>query len=160
VNALAAFWNARGARERTILAAGAGLAAFLLVVALVWLPLARERTRLAAELPAMRASLAEMRAQAEQVKQLRAIPERAPSAAAPLAALIASGTLAQGLPGARMSVLDARRLKLAAEDVAWARLLEWLSGAQGVHGLVAETASVEALAAPGRVRAEIVLAAP
>jgi type II secretory pathway component PulM len=159
VIALASFWRSRTARERMVLAAGAGLAAVLLAVALVWLPLERERTRLAAEIPAMHASLAEMRSQADQVKQLRAAPAREASAA-PLAALIASGTLAQGLPGARLSALDAKRLKLAADDVAWPRLLEWLSGAQGTHGLVAEEASVEALAAPGRVRAEIVLAAP
>lgn len=160
MSALSAFRASRDPRERRTVAIAAGIAAVVLLATFVWLPLERERARLAAALPALRASLAELRAQGELVKQLRALPERPPSASAPLGTLIASGTLAQGLPGGRVSVLDARHIKLACDDVSWARLLEWLSGAQAAHGLVTEAATIDALAAPGRVRAEIVLAAP
>ncbi len=154
-----AWWAARPARERAILAGGAAAVLAALVFALVWLPMERSRARLAAELPALRASLAEMRAQAEEVKALRALPARE-SAATPLATLVASGTLAQGLPGARLSVLGAKRLKLAVEDASWTRLVEWIAAAGSAHGLSVEEATVEALPAAGRVRASLVLSAP
>jgi len=41
-----AFWRARSARERRVLAWGGSLAALLLFVALAWLPLARTHARL------------------------------------------------------------------------------------------------------------------
>ncbi len=155
-----AFWRARSERERTILGwAGAGVA-FLLVVAFAWLPLERERTRIAAALPALRASVATMRAEAAEVKSLREMPARGAGTAAPVATLVASGALAQGLPGARFTALDARRIRVAADDASWTRLVEWIAAAGPAHGLSVEEATVEALPAAGRVRADLVLAAP
>jgi general secretion pathway protein M len=150
----------RSPRERQVLAVGGALAIVLVVLAFAWLPLERSRARLARELPGLRASVATMRAQAQEVRQLRTLPVRDAAASAPLSTLIASGTLAQGLPGARVSTLDAKRLKLAVDDASWTRLVEWLASVQSAHGLAVDSATAEALAAPGRVRAEIVLAAP
>jgi general secretion pathway protein M len=155
-----AFWAARAPRERALLSAGIATAAVVLVVVLAWLPLDRARTRLAAELPALRASAAEMRAQAQEVTRLRALPARAVAGITPLSTLLASGTLTQGLPGARLSTLDGKRVRLVIDDASWTRLAEWISAAQSLHGLVVDTATVDALAAPGRVRADIVLVAP
>jgi general secretion pathway protein M len=154
-----AWWNSRNAQERALLAWGGAATAVLLAFVLVWLPLERERGRLAAELPTLRASTAEMRTQAAEVKALRAAPAR-PAATTPLATLVASGNLAQGLPGARLSLLDAKRAKLAVDDSSWTRLIEWLASTQAAHGLVVEEAKVEALASVGRVRGEFVLATP
>jgi general secretion pathway protein M len=155
-----AIWVARSPRERSVLAwAGAGAVA-LLVFALAWLPMERARTRIAAELPALRASIAEMRAQAAEAKELRAMPVRGAGTPTPLAALVSSGTLAQGLPGARLSALDGKRAKLAIDDASWTRLVEWLATAHATHGLTVEEATIDALPAAGRVRAAIVLAAP
>ena len=156
-----AWWAARPARERAILAGGGAALVAVLLFALAWLPMERTRTRLAAELPALRASLAEMRAQAEEVKALRALPARKAGAASqPLSTLVASGSLAQELPGARLSVLGAKRLRLAVDDASWTRLVEWIAGAGAAHGLSVEEATVDALPATGRVRADLVLAAP
>jgi len=156
-----AWWAARPARERAILAGGGAALVAVLLFALAWLPMERTRTRLAAELPALRASLAEMRAQAEEVKALRALPARESAAPSqPLATLVASGSLAQGLPGARLSLVGPKRLKLAVDDASWTRLVEWIAGAGAAHGLAVEEATVEALPAAGRVRASLVLAAP
>ena len=155
-----AFWVSRSPRERAVMAwAGVAVVAILLF-AFVWLPMERARTRLAQELPPLRASLAEMRAQAEEVKALRAMPARDAAPATPLATLAASGSLAQGLPGARVAALDARRASLAVEDASWMRLVEWIHWAGAAHGLVVEEAMVDALPAPGRVRARLVLSAP
>jgi general secretion pathway protein M len=160
MNAATTWWNARSPNERRVLSAGGLVAALLLFVAFAWLPLERARTRLAADLPALAASVTEMRAQAEQVKVLRAMPARTDAGSAPLATLVANGTLASGLPDARIATLDAKHLKLTAADVAWTRLLEWISTVQSTHGLTVDGATIEALPSPGRVRAELILAAP
>ena len=152
-----AIWTARSPRERDVLAwAGAGIAAVLLF-AFAWLPMERTRARLAAELPQLRASLAEMRAQAAEAKALRAQPARDAAPGTTLPTLVSSGTLAQGIPGARVAALDARRASFAVDDASWARLVEWLHWAGTAHGLAVEEATVEALPAAGRVRATLVL---
>lgn len=155
-----AFWTDRSPRERSILGWAVATTAALLLFAFVWLPLERAGTRIAAGLPQLRASVAEMRAQAVEARALRAIPERGTATVVPLATLMASGTLAQGIPGARLSALDGKRMKLAVDDASWTRLVEWLSAAHVTHGLVVEEAAVETLATAGRVRADFVLAAP
>lgn len=160
MNAVTAWWNARSSSERRVLSAGGVIVVLVLFVTFVWLPLERARTRLAADLPALAASVTEMRAQAEQVKVLRAMPARAESSNVPLATLVANGTLAQGLTDARVATLDAKHLKLTAGDVAWTRLLEWISTVQAAHGLTVDGATIEALPSPGRVRAELILVAP
>lgn len=154
-----AFWSARSPRERGILGWAAAAVAVVLVIVLVWLPVERARARLSAQLPQLRASAAEMRIQAAQADALRALPAREAGPAGSLAGLVASGALAQGLPGARLTALDARRLRLTAEDASWTRLVEWIAAAGAAHGLDVEAATIEALPAAGRVRAEIVLAA-
>lgn len=154
-----AWWRGRNPRERLVVAAAGAIVALLLVVVLVWLPLERSRERLAMQLPALRASVAEMRAQAAEVRALRALPVQA-APGIPLSTLVASGSLTRELPGARLSLLEAKRVRLAFDDASWSRLVQWLASAQAAHGLVVERARVEALAAVGRVRGEIDLAAP
>ena len=58
MNRLAQAWDERSPRERAAIAWGAALLLIALAIAVVWLPLERTRTRLAAELPALRGSLA------------------------------------------------------------------------------------------------------
>ncbi len=154
------FWTARSPRERAILAAVAAIAAIALFFAFAWLPLERSRTRIAASLPGLRASVAEMRVQADEARALRAMPAAAAASATPLATLVSSGALAQGLPEARVSALDARRVQLSVDDASWTRLVEWIAATNAAHGLAVDEATVEALPATGRVRASLVLAAP
>jgi general secretion pathway protein M len=160
MNALAANWNSRSDAERSRIAAIAALVALLLLVALVWLPLQRESARLDAELPAMRAATATMKRQAELVATLRAAPPRNTAAAQPLASLAGSGALAQALPGAQVTALDERRVRVLANDLAWGTLLEWIANAKAQHGLDVTRARVEALAMAGRVKADLTLERP
>ena len=158
MSTLAALWAARSPRERAAIAITANVLAAILIVALIWLPLERARTRLAAELPGLRASVGQMRLEADEVKRLRTLPARE----APLAptALIASGTFTQGLPGAATSALDTRRIRLTVADASWNAVIAWVERTQGAHGLAVESAIIEALPVAGRVRAEIVVARP
>jgi len=71
---LAATWSRRSPNERRVLAAGALLVAAVLVLTLAWLPLERARTRLANDLPRLRAATAALQRDADEVKRLRAMP--------------------------------------------------------------------------------------
>ena len=93
-----AFWAGRGPRERLVLAGIGAAVAAILLFAFVWLPLERSRSHAAAQLPQLRASVAEMRAQAAEVAALRALPARDAGSAPALSTLIASGALTQGNP--------------------------------------------------------------
>ena len=155
---LRTLWYARPPRERSALTAGLVVVGFMLIVGLVWIPLERSRDRLNAELPALRASLVALQRDAEEVKRLRAMPATMPANPAPLAPLIAANAWARELPGVQLSVPDEKHVRLAGSDVGFSALLEWLATAQAAHGLRVESARIEALPSPGRVRAELTLA--
>lgn len=151
-----AFWAARSPRERTILATGATLLAVLLLAVFAWLPLERSRTRLAAEVPALSASVATMERQAAEVARVRSLPAVAASAAAPTSAIATA--LGTRLPGVQASAVDDKRVRLTGADVAYGALLEAIASAQGSYGMRVENARIDALPAAGRVRAELLLA--
>ena len=142
-------------RERRAILLGIGILVLLLLVVGV-VQAERSRTQLAAELPSLRASVAALERDAEEVKRLRALPARA--AAAPGSPLASLATNAGGVAGAQIVVLDDRRVRLTGGDVAFTALLEWIEAARASHGMRVESAKLEALAAAGRVRAEVVLA--
>ena len=155
MKALRDAWERRSERERRVLAALAGLVGAALVLALAWLPLERARGRLAAELPALRASVASLEEQAGVVRRLRAMPARNGGAAvAPLGAISGTPT---SLSGAQVTALDDRRVRVSGADVGFGALVEWLVAVQGSHGLRVESARLDALPTAGRVRAELVL---
>lgn len=150
---LGSWWDHRSTHERRFIANLLGVVGLVLIFTL-WLQGERTRERLAGELPQLRASLAALERDAEEVKRLRALPAPAAGAAAPLASL---ATNVGGVPGAQITVIDERRVRLAGADLSFAALLEWLGNARATHGMRVESARLEALAAPGRVRAELVL---
>jgi general secretion pathway protein M len=149
-----AFWQGRSAGERKVIAALGAVVAALLLIAFAWLPLERARTRLSSELPVLRASIASLQRDADEVKRLRAMPVVAPSNAAPLASLVTGARV----PGAQLALIDDKRVRLTATDVGFSTLLEWLASTQATHGLRVESARIDALPTVGRVRAELVLA--
>ncbi len=148
-----ALWRQRSERERLWIARIAVLLGLALLVAL-WMQSEKTRERLALELPQLRASIAALERDAEEVKRLRATPAAAPAATSALASLATNGG---GVPGAQIVVLDERRVRLTGADVAFATLLEWLGNARATHGMRVEAARLESLS-PGRVRAELTLA--
>jgi general secretion pathway protein M len=148
------FWRSRTPSERRFVAAGLAALAVLLLVALVWLPLERTRARLATILPELRASVSALERDAEEVRRVRALPPTAAASPAPVAA----NAWARELPGVLLTVPDEKHVRLAGEDVSFTALLDWLANAQAAHGLRVEAARIEALPAPGRVRAELTLA--
>ena len=152
MNALRSWWESRSQRDRGVLRIGAALLA-LALGAVVWIEAERSRSRLDAELPRLRASIAALERDAAEVQRLRASAGAQPAAPSPLATLATNGG---GLPGAQVAVLDERRVQVTGADVPFGRLLEWLRNAQATHGMRVESARLDTLA-PGRVRAELLL---
>lgn len=152
MNAIARALAERSPLERAILATLAALVAIGIVAAFVWLPLERTRARLSTELPALRASIAVLERDAQEAQRLKAIPPMAQAANAALGD-IATNTKAPA--GAQVTVLDPKSVSVAASDVAFGALLEWLAGVQAAQGLRVESARIEALPVAGRVRAEL-----
>jgi type II secretory pathway component PulM len=152
MSGLRGWWDGRAPRERR--AIGFGVAALVVAAALVaWIDAERTRARLATELPRLRASVAALERDAAEVQRLRSMTAVQSGTPSPLAAL---GTNSGGLPGAQVSVLDDKRVRVTGE-IAFGALLEWLRNAQVTHGMRVESARLEALAAPGRVRADLLL---
>ncbi len=151
-------WRSRSARERSVLGAGLVVLAVMLVVALAWLPLERTRARLAAEMPELRASVSALERDAEEVRRVRALPATIPVNPSPLAPLMAANAWARDLPGVQLTVPDEKHVRLAGADISFTALLDWLTNAQAAHGLRVESARIDALPAPGRVRVELTLA--
>ena len=148
-------WRDRSEGERLWITRAA-IAIGLALLAVVWLQAEKSRERLAAELPQLRASIAALERDAEEVRRLKAMPAVTPGQATPLASL---ATNAGGVPGAQIVVLDDRRVRLTGADVAFAALLEWLGNARATHGMRVEAARLESLS-PGRVRAELTVSRP
>ena len=155
---LATLWHSRSPRERSLVSAGAVVFGLMLVVALVWLPLERARVRLDAELPQLRASVAALTRDADEVRRLKALPPTIPANPAPLATVMGANAWSRELPGVQLSVPDEKHVRLAAADVSFTALLDWLATARAAHGLRVETARIDALPLPGRVRVELTLA--
>lgn len=153
-----AFWASRSPRDRRLLAiAGVGVVAIVLV-AFAWLPLERKRKSLAESVPAQALLLAGMEQQAAEVSRIRSMPAVTPAAATPTAT--AATALATRLPGAQAAALDDKRIRLTGADLPYGGVLEAIAAAQSGYGMRVDSARIEALPAPGRVRAEIVLARP
>lgn len=157
MNAIERAWLQRSPRERLVIAALGAFVLLVVVAVFAWLPLERARHRTAAQLPALRASLAALERDALEVKRLRAMPAATASAVAAPQPLASLATNAGGLAGARITVLDERRVRVAGDDLAFGSLLEWLRNAQVTHRMRVSTAHLEALATAGRVKAELVL---
>lgn len=146
------WWVLRSERERRAIAWGVGLAVLALALVL-WIDAERSRTRLAAELPRLRASIAALERDAAEVQRIKSIAAIQPAAQSPLVTL---ATNSGGLPGATITLLDDRRVKVTGE-IAFGALLEWLRNSQATHGMKVDSARLEALDSAGRVRADLTL---
>jgi general secretion pathway protein M len=149
MNALSRMLEERSPGERRVLFIIAAVVILAIAAAFIWLPIERSRARMRNELPALRASIAALEREAEEAKRLRALPVLSRSAGETGAATT------RPLPGAQISLVDAKTVTVTGPDVAFGALLEWLAAAQSTQGLRVESARIEALPYAGRVRAEI-----
>ena len=120
-----AWWQGLSRRERAMSAAGGALVLVALLYLLAIEPAWRSRARLGAELPKLRAQLAEVDALAQEAGRLKGAGVGAESAAAARTALEQSA--ARGNLGAvRIAVIDERRVSASAKGVPAWQWLAWL----------------------------------
>lgn len=155
----ASFWEARSARERSVLTIAGGL--LLLVLVWLWLfdPALHGRAQLKKTLPALHAQLAQLQALTKE--------------AAALPAANSAGTTSEGTPSLSRSLLEsslarkgikAQTLEINGElvqmklsDVSFAALIAWLGEMQVAAQLAVNDATVVALTQSDKVDASFSL---
>ena len=138
---LRAWWVGLARRERAMTAAAAAFVLLALVFLVAIEPAWKARVRLAAELPRLRAQAAEMDALALEAKGLKSRGVAVESVGAARAALEKS--LAQAsLGGARIAVLDERRVAVSAGGVPVSQWLAWTEEAARESRLRIATARI------------------
>jgi general secretion pathway protein M len=149
-------WSILSGRQRSVILVGAGILIVALLFAYVWLPLQHSRSENTARLPELRARLAEMQLQAEELQRIRAVPP----AAASLRPLDAQA-LRSAFSGSQVSVtaLDRQRFRVATADTGYAIWIDELNRLQAQSAARVEEATLSALAQPGRIRVEATFSA-
>jgi general secretion pathway protein M len=144
-------WSILSGRQRSVIVAGAVILIVALLFAYVWLPIQRSRADNTARLPELRAALAEMQRQAEELQRIRAVPP----AAAALRPLDAQA-LRAAFNGSQVVVtaLDRQRFGLAIADTGYAVWIDELNRLQAQSAARIEAAALSALAQPGRIKVE------
>jgi len=147
------WWRLRTRAESLVLIAGAALALTAVAWLVVWLPLQGDITRLARDLAAQRAALAQARLQAEALPGLE---RRTP---APVHETRAALDLALSQSGIKASAIDRSGddLRVTLEGVSFDALAVLLESLQRDAALRVVDLTVAARVEPGMVRAEFTL---
>lgn len=149
-----ALWMARTEQERRTLSIGAAV----LLVAFVYLalvaPAMEGRAQLRKQLPLLRQQAAEMRALADEARNLQAQP-------APQVAPMSREALLASLAGRGMNpaslAMTGDFAKLQLNNVSFANLMAWLDAQRRENRIMVQDASVTGLATAGQVDASLTL---
>ena len=152
------WYLARPSREQSILLAAAVIVPVLLLYLAVWNPVMQSRARLEKELPALRETAQQFRAQAEEVEQLRArAPVRSASRSARAAIEDTAGR--QGITLQSVESVGNERSAVQLGPVAFDALSRWLGDLASSEGLSVESLQLGA-AAEGQVKVDRMVLAP
>jgi type II secretory pathway component PulM len=149
-------WDALGARERLTILVGGSVLCVGLLLAYAWLPLQRARTDLAMRLPELRARLATLQQQGDEVMRIRSLPPLTTGAARALDTQVLRAAFA----GAQVSALDGQHFRVIQDDAGYAAWIDALNRLQAQSAARVETATLTALPAPGHVKIDVRFAAP
>jgi general secretion pathway protein M len=154
-------WRALAPRERLVVSVGAGVLAVILFYLLLWAPMQRELNRLRAAVPQDAVRVAQMRAQAMQVQQLRMSGARLNGGGSVLAVVEQTATARGFKPNiTRMEPEGVNGANLAVDGVVFNTLVSWLNDLQVQHGMRVESASLDSAAGPGTVKGRLLLRGP
>lgn len=150
----AAFWVARNAAERKLLAAGAALLTLGLIYAILFGPALSGRAQLEKSLPPLRQQAADMQAMAGQAATLAAVSAPAPVA---LTKESIEASLARKGLKPQTVALSGDLVRLQLPSVSFAGLLDWLDDMQKSAALSVLEANIAALAQVDTVSATLTL---
>jgi general secretion pathway protein M len=150
------YWDNLAPRERNLLAAGLLVLLPLLLYFYLWQPLSTDRARLTGRVEQLRGQLAQLRADSEEIKRLRAqAPIRSAQTLEATAHLAASRFLMNDKQ-ITLSPQGNDRLTVTMEGVAFDTWVRWI-GELNVQGISLTACKVEALPVPGQVRVKATL---
>lgn len=154
------WWQGLLPRERQIVAIGGALLLFFILYLAFWAPMQHQLTRLRVTVPQDTIKLARMRAQAQQVQQLRMrLP--AETARGSLLSVLEQSASNHGLRQqiGRIEPEGQTGARVFMEEVSFDTLLEWIAELQN-QGIRAENITIQRRPAAGFVNVRILLRAP
>ena len=153
-------WQGLAPRERQLATAIAVVLGVFLLYLVLWAPMQRDLNRLRVSVPQDRAKLATMRAQANQVQQLRA---RLPAAGqrGNIMSVLEQTANTRGMRQniARMEPDGPSGARVFMDEVSFNAMLAWLAELQS-QGIRVENATVQRRPSPGLVNVRVLLRAP
>jgi general secretion pathway protein M len=151
-------WSSLNSRERRLVSIGAGVAALLLILA-VLIPLQKSITQARQRVADKQADLAWMRAVAPQLASSRGSSDSAADSDESLLAVVDRAAresgLNQSLSSSEPSASGGLQVRL--ENASFSILIGWLARLAERHGVRIESANIDKTAEPGLVNASIVL---
>ena len=152
------FWQARNPRERVILSYGGVFLLLTLLYGLAWLPISEGRKKLSANLPQLRADVAQMRTHAQQISGLQASTGAASGEPRQAAE---SGLQSANLRDKVSAIdrVDAQRVRITVNGMPFDALLMFLGDMQSQQRLRVETLQIQSADA-GRVKGAFTLVGP
>ena len=154
---LAQFWQQRAPAERRTITLGATLLTIALLYAFIWYPIMQVQQRLQTSLPQMRAAAAQMHIQAIEMRRLRNLPPKSTSWNLRSALESTAAHSPLGAPS-QLLALDVNRVRITFNAVAFDSWIEWVKTLQTEQGVRVEAVEILALAEPGMVNIQAVLA--
>jgi general secretion pathway protein M len=155
VEQLREWWRARNARERWLIGGGGTLLLVAVLWAYVWAPIASERARLIASLPALRVQAQHVAQQAAEVARLRTAVRSRTESGPPQRtiedAMNAAG-FAEGFAG--VAALGGGRFQVNLGVVPFDALLRVVAQLAEGHGFAVETIALKSTNEAGKVRVE------
>lgn len=155
IDQLREWWRARNARERWLIGGGGALVLVAVLWAYVWAPIASERARLIASLPALRVQAQHVAGQAAEVERLRTAARSRTESGPPQRAIedaMKAAGFADGFAG--VAALGGGRFQVNLGVVPFDALLRVVAQLAERHGLAVETIALKATNEAGKVRVE------
>ncbi|KVN93434.1 general secretion pathway protein GspM [Burkholderia ubonensis] len=147
---LTQFWGERTPREKNLLGWGGAVLAVAIAYSVLWSPAQEGRARITRALPAMRAELAKMTAQANEARSLTAAAQGvAPTGAALKDALTASLS-DHGMPGGQIQLLG-NGVQIQLKNASFPAWTQWLDDVRKQFKVQVGEAHVTALKDDGQV---------
>jgi general secretion pathway protein M len=149
-----AYWMARTEQERRTLSIGAAVLLLALAYLVLLAPALEGRAALRRSLPQLRQQAAELRALADQARNLAAqpVPQVAPMAREALQASLT----ARGITPASLT-LTGEYARLQLNNVSFANLMAWLDAQRRENRITVQEATISALPTAGQVDANLTL---
>jgi general secretion pathway protein M len=154
------FWKQASPRERWLIGGGFGLLLVVVLIFYVWQPVVRDRQKLRANLPQLRASAEQMRLNAAEVVRLKTLTSSAALPKGGIRGAVEESAAAFKLRDSigQVSLEGDGRISISLDMVSFDNWVRWLGHLQEQYRIRLESCRVEALPQPGMVRIKAVLA--